>query len=180
MSVDAVVDQALTNMLGKIAPAAQQQQARESRVVNVPFVFGVPATPAVAGAHLPIRLGLNGPATVVSWSLAATIGGVVSGGSCTVDVRAGLFLGTAASICGGSPPSLAGVGEVDDFVPVGWTPSISDPVWLVASLTSVDGLLEVIALTLRLSVATDPLVSIVGDSAGDVVVDNSGNPLTWT
>lgn len=178
MSVDAVVDQALTNMLGKIAPAAQQQQTKDLRIVNVPMVVGARGVPLAGGEFVFLRLGLNGPATVLSWSLAATVAGVTFPGSVTVDVLVGLSLGLAASICGGSPPRLAGQSELNDQVPLLWSTSIPDPSSLAMRVTAVDGILEQVGLTLRVSVDTDPLVNVLTDSTGNVVVDNSGVPVT--
>lgn len=151
---------------------------RLMRVVDVPFVLGARGTPLQGGELVFVRLGLNGTATVLNWSMAATIAGRAASGSCTIDVLAGATLGTVSSICGGHPPRLAAQAELDEQPPTNWSSSLNDPIWLEAFVTSVDGVLELVGLTLRLAVGIDPTGNVVTDASGAAVFDNSGNLVT--
>lgn len=128
---------------------------RFGRVVDVVLVLGAEGTPLTTGMHVFLRMGLNGPATILSWSLGATVGGTPTAGALTVDLRAGATLATTATICGGAPPRLVGTAELVEQLPtVAWTTTLADPSWLMAVVTAVDGTLQVFGLTLR--VAVDP------------------------
>jgi hypothetical protein len=125
---------------------------RIGRVVDVVLVLGARGTPLVIGTHVFLRMGLNGPATILSWSMGATVGGTPTAGSLTVDLRADTSLGGLASICGGAPPNLAGSERTEVLPSATWTPVLPDPTWLMAVVTAADGVLEVVGLTLRVSV----------------------------
>jgi hypothetical protein len=126
---------------------------RLGRVVDVVFVLGGPGTPLTVGAHVFFRIGLNGPATILSWAMGATVVGVPTSGAITVDLLAGASLSSLASLCGGAPPALAGTVEQTEVLPTAaWTVALPDPSWLMASVTAADGVLEEVGLTLRVSV----------------------------
>jgi hypothetical protein len=122
------------------------------RIVDVPIVLGATGTPLAVGDHVFLRLGLGGPATVISWSLAATVGGVATASTVQLDVLVGATLATAASIVDSHPPALAAASEAHEQFPTGWTTSIPDPSWLRVSVTSADGTVELVGLTLRMQV----------------------------
>jgi hypothetical protein len=156
MSVESVLDGAFTELLGKVSRPQGAQQTQQ-RVVDIVFGFGARGTPLDGTEVAFLRLGLNGAATILSWSLAAMIGGIPAAGSVTVDVRAGDSLVTQASITAGTPPRLAAQVELNEQVPVGWSTSLTDPVTLLADVLAVDGVTEQIALTLRVAIAVDLL-----------------------
>lgn len=177
MSVESLLDGAFTELLGKV-PRSQQSQTATLRIVDIVFGFGTRGVPLDGTEVAFLRLGLNGPVTILSWSLAAMIGGIPSAGSVTVDVRAGLSLATQASITVGAPPQLVAQIELNEQVPLGWSTSLADPVTLLSDVLAVDGITEQIALTLRCSVGTDSLADVVTDENGDVVVDQNGDVVT--
>lgn len=127
------------------------------RVVDVPVVLGSRGTPLVVGAHIFFRLGLNGQATVLTWSMGATVAGLASARTVQLDVQVGATLATVTTICGGTftnRPHLTAQSELSDQLPSGWsTVAIADPSWLLVPVISVDGTLEVVSLTLRLGVS---------------------------
>jgi hypothetical protein len=178
VSVESVLDGAFTELLSKVPRGLQAQQTAQTRIVDVVFGFGARGAPLDGTEVGFLRLGLNGPATILSWSLAAMIGGIPAAGSVTVDVRAGGSLVTQSSITAGSPPQLTAQVERNDQVPVGWSTSLADPVTLLADVLAVDGVTEQIALTLRVAIGVDPLANVVTDQNGDVVVDQNGDVVT--
>jgi hypothetical protein len=127
-------------------------QAPPVRVVDVPLLMGASGFALVVDDHVFLRLGLNGPAQIVSWSLGATVAGVATASDCVIDVLAGATLATAATICGGNEPELNAQDELVEQPPTGWTTTLVDPSWLMAIVTSVDGTVEVASLTLRMVV----------------------------
>lgn len=125
-----------------------------ARIVDVPVVLGVRGTALAAGAHVFLRLGLNGQATVLTWSLAASVAGVSHSATVAVDVQTGTTLAGVATICSSGRPSLSAQAERSDIVPSGWsTVAIADPSWVYFSVLSPDGTVEVVSLTLRLAVS---------------------------
>lgn len=135
------------------AAALLGSQQTAPRVVDVPVVLGGPGAPLTVGAHVFFRLGLNGQATIMTWSLAVTVAGATVSGSVTVDVLVGATMSTLASICSTSLPALVAQAELADRPPgVGWTVTIPDPSWMMVKVTATNGTIEVVSLTLRLSV----------------------------
>jgi hypothetical protein len=126
--------------------------AAAQRTVDVVFVLGATGVPLVAGDHVFLRLGLNGTATILSWSLAATVAGTPTAGNVEVDVLVGATLAAAVTIVASAPPELTADVELNDQPPTGWTTTIADPSWVLVSVTSVDGTLEVVSLMLRVTV----------------------------
>ncbi|RPJ26591.1 MAG: hypothetical protein EHM35_14775 [Planctomycetaceae bacterium] len=156
-------DAAFTVLLGKaqgtLAPVgpvitpAPTPTTTTARVVDVAFVLGSMGAPVVVGDHSFIRLGLNAPATIVNWSLAGTVTGASVSGSVAVDLKAGSTLATVVSITGGSPPTLVAQAERREVAPTaGWNETLPDPTWLMASISTTGGTLQVVSLTLRLLV----------------------------
>jgi hypothetical protein len=178
VSVESLLDGAFTELLGKVPRPVQGQQTAQQRVVDIAFMLGGTGVPLDGTEMSVVRLGLNGSATVISWSMCAQIARSSAFASCAVDILAGPTMTSVASICAGAPPTLTNQSELDDVVPLLWS-SIPDPSWLVAATTSIDGLTETIAVTLRVSIASDPFASVVTDQNGDVVTDNNGDPVTW-
>lgn len=178
MSVDAVLDGAFTRLLSKVPRPVEEQQTAQQRVVDIAFMLGSTGAPLDGTEIAAVRLGLNGSASVISWSMCAQITRSSASASCTVDILAGPTMTSLASICAGAPPTLTSQSERDDVVPLLWS-SIPDPSWLVAVTTSIDGLVETVAVTLRVSIGSDPFASVVTDQSGDVVTDNNGDPVTW-
>jgi hypothetical protein len=126
---------------------------RLGRVVDVVFVLGAPGTPLTVGTHVFLRVGLNGPATILSWAMGATVAGAAASGAITVDLLTGASLSSLASICGGAPPAFVSTDEQTEVLPTAaWTVTLPDPSWLMASVTAADGVLEEVGLTLRVSV----------------------------
>lgn len=124
------------------------------RVVDIPVVLGARGSPLTVGTHVFFRLGLNGRASVVTWSLGATVAGIASARSVTLDVRVGTTLATVASICGTGLPALATQAELNDQSPAGWsTTVIADPSTVLITVTAADGVIEVAGLTLRVAVS---------------------------
>lgn len=126
------------------------------RVVDVPVVLGARGTPLTVGAQVFFRLGLNGQATVLTWSLGATVAGVASARTVQLDVLVGATLAAVATICGaaGNRPQLAAQSERSDQPPTGWTTvAVADPSWMLVTVTSADGTIEVAGLTLRVAVS---------------------------
>ena len=124
-----------------------------NRIVDLPFVIGTQGTALTTSQHLFVRLGLNGQATILTWSMAATVAGLPHSGSVTFDIQAGSTLATASSICGMTQPALASVIELNDQTPgTDWTITLSDAEWILVKPTTVDSVLEVVGLTLRLAV----------------------------
>jgi hypothetical protein len=159
--------------------AAAIANIRYTRVVNVPIVVGVSGTPVAIGDHVFVRLGLNGAATIRQFSIAATVAGAAHSGSCRLDVRAGSSLASVSSICGSNFPNLSSQAELSDQSPTGWVTTIADAAWLYVVVTSTDGVLEVVGLTLRMVIDADVGVAIVGTGAGDVLVDGAGNTMIF-
>lgn len=123
------------------------------RVVDVPVVLGAPGSPLTVGAHVLFRLGLNGETTILTWSLAGTIAGAGATSSMTLDILIGDTVATLASICAAALPALAAAAEASDQLPdPTWTVVIPDPSWVQVIVTATDGVVEVAALSLRLSV----------------------------
>lgn len=123
------------------------------RVVDVPLLLGAQGVALTASNHVFFRLGLNGQATILTWSLAGTVAGASHTGTVTLDILVGSTVATVASICGTSKPALSAVAELADQVPAAsWTVQISDPQWILVKPTAVDGTLEVVSLTLRCAV----------------------------
>lgn len=122
------------------------------RVVDVPFVIGTRGAVLAANDHAFLRLGLNAPATILSWSLAVTVAGASTSGTCVLDVLVGTTLTGATSICSSNRPSLTAQAERDDQPPTSWTTSIPDPRWIMVTVVSTDGTIEEAGLTLRMSV----------------------------
>lgn len=138
------VQQMINRALGNLrAPA---------RVVDVPLVIGSRGVVLAANDHVFLRLGLNGTATVLTWSLAGTVAGVSSARTCVIDVLTGVTLASVATICGGNRPALTAQAELADQPPTSWGVSIGDPIWLMAKVVSADGTLEEVSLTLRMAV----------------------------
>ncbi len=156
-----------------------QQANAGGRIVDVVFGLGGYGTPLLAGDHREFRLGLNGVATVLTWSLLATTAGIAQIGACSLDVLAGPTMASAISICAGNKPSLSGASEIDDQIPVQWTTSLADPITVVAQVVSTDGIIETVTLTLRVSVGGDSPVQPVNDNTSAPVTDNSGALVTW-
>lgn len=163
MSFETDFDSAFTILLGKAqgtisttpAPTpVTATPAATTRVVDVAFVIGGRGTALAANDHVFLRLGLNGPVTVVSWSLAGTISGSSAAGTITVDVLAGFSLSTVSSICTLNRPSLAAQAELTDQAPTNWSTTIQDGRWIMARVLSTGGTLEVVGLTLRCSVSS--------------------------
>lgn len=128
-----------------------------TRIVNVPFKFGSKGIVLVTNDPLYFRLSLGGAATILGWSMAATVAGVASNRTATVDVLTGATLATVASICGvaANRPHLIAQSELSDQVPSGWTANvIPDPYWLMANPTAVDGAVETVSLTLLVAVGS--------------------------
>jgi hypothetical protein len=126
------------------------------RVVNIPVVLGARGSALAAGAEIHFRLGLNGQATVLTWSLGATVAGVASARTVQLDVQVGATLAAVASICGAAAnrPQLATQAERSDQLPSGWSSvTINDPSWLLVTVVSVDGTIEIASLTLRVAVS---------------------------
>lgn len=135
--------------------AAQIAKLAAFRVVDVPVVLGARGAALVVGAHVFFRLGLNGKAYIQTWSLGATVAGVASNRSVTLDVQVGSTLATVASICGTNLPALATQSERADQPPTSWTLlTLADPTWVYVATTAVDGMIEVVSLTLRLAVSS--------------------------
>jgi hypothetical protein len=126
--------------------------AAAQRTVDVVFVLGATGVPLVAGDHVFLRLGLNGTATIINWSLAATVAGTPTSGNVQLAVEVGTTLATVASIVASAPPALTADIELNDQPPTTWTTAIADPSYVMVSVTSVDGTLEVVCLTLRVVV----------------------------
>lgn len=124
------------------------------RIVDIAITIGSQGVPVAPGDHQFLRLGLNGALTVLNWSLGATVAGVAHTGACRVDVQVGTTLAGVASICGGTgnQPQLSAQSERADQAPTGWTTQIADARWLVATVVTADGTLEVLGLTLRCSI----------------------------
>lgn len=142
------IDAHIRKLLGTV-PASQLT----NRVVDLAFVLGSSGTELAVGDHAFVRVGLDGPAHVMSWSLAATVGGTPTSSSVVVDVLVGATLATAASICGTAEPELTSDVELNDQPPTGWSSVvIPDPSWVKAVVESADGTVEVVGLTLRLQV----------------------------
>lgn len=131
---------------------AAGSSSSSGRIVDVPIVLGAKGTALAVGDHAFLRLGLGGPATIISWSLAGTVGGTATAGTVQLDVLVGTTLAGVASIVSTNPPALSAVSEVHEQAPTLWTTSIADPSWLMAKVTSTGGTLEVVGLTLRLQV----------------------------
>lgn len=147
-SILADVQGMILSAIGSIRPPA--------RVVDVPIVLGAKGTPLAANTHVFFRLGLNGQATVLTWSVAATVAGVASARTIQLDVQVGATLAAVASICGlaANRPHLTAQSELSDQLPTGWTSvTIADPSWVYVTVVSVDGTLEVVSLTLRVAVS---------------------------
>lgn len=125
-----------------------------TRVVDVAFVIGARGTALAVNDHAFLRLGLNGPVTVVSWSLAGTVGGSSASGTITVDVLTGLFFSGLSSICSANRPALTAQSERADQAPTNWGTTIQDGQWIMAKVLSTGGTLEVVSLTLRCAVAS--------------------------
>jgi hypothetical protein len=143
----------LTEVAGMIAAAIGSIRA-PVRVVDVPVVLGARGTALVVGAQVFFRLGLNGQANVLTWSLAGTVAGVAAARSVTVDVQTGTTLAAVASICGTNKPALVTQNERADQPPTSWTATaINDPMWVLVTATAVDGVIEVVSLTLRLGIS---------------------------
>lgn len=121
------------------------------RVVDIVLVIGARDVLLDVADHVFYRLGLNGQVNILSWSMAGTIAGASAAGTIRVDVQVGATLATVASICGGTgnQPTLTAVAELSDQAPTGWTTVITDPNWIMATVASTGGTLEVISLTLR-------------------------------
>lgn len=126
------------------------------RVVDIPIVLGARGSVLVVGTHVFLRLGLNGAAAVLTWSLGATVAGVASARSVQIDVQVGPTLLGLATMCGvaANRPQLIAQSERVDVVPTTWTSlAIPDPSWIYVTVMSVDGVIEVAGLTLRLAVS---------------------------
>ncbi len=168
----------LTAAEGMMAERFAAQQ-RHTRVVNVPLVLGARATPLQIGDHVFLRLGLNGAATILTWSIAATVGGVSQVGSCVLDVQAGSTLATTASICGTNRPTLAAAAELNDQPPTDWQVTIPDPSWVLVRVDSADGVLEVVGLTLRVIVGIDANALVVGTETEDIMTSTAGDTFVF-
>lgn len=163
MSFETDFDSAFTILLGKaqgtlsVVPTptpVTPTTTPTTRVVDVAFVIGARGTALAANDHAFLRLGLNGVATIVSWSLAGTISGASASGTITVDVLTGQFFSGLSSICASNRPALTAQTERTDQNPTGWTTTIQDGQWVMAKVFSTGGTLEVVGLTLRCSVAS--------------------------
>jgi hypothetical protein len=161
-----------------IAKTLPRDQPSRARVVDVPLILGGVGAALIGGEHVFLRLGLNGRARIINWSMGGTVAGTPHIGTCTVDLLNGGTMGTLASICGGSPPSLASELELFERPPDGWSTDLADPSWLFARVTVVDGVLEEVGVTLRVLVSPVPVTFFVGDGDGSLVVDDNGDPVT--
>lgn len=176
MSVESLLDGAFTELLSKVPRAGQGQDV--SRIVDVVFGFGTRGVPLDGTEVVFLRLGLNGAATVLSWSLGALTGGIPAPATCIVDVQAGETLASVASICGSGQPRLTAQVELNEQLPLGWSATLPDPVTVLAAVLIVDGVTEQLALSLRVAIGVDPLADVVIDTTGDVVVDQNGDVVT--
>jgi hypothetical protein len=160
----------MARRMGDLAPGV--------RIVDLVLPLGSRGAPLDGTEQTPaIRLGLNGTATILTWSLNSLIAGVPAAGSVTLDVLAGPSLATAASICGSNRPSLAAQVERNDQGPTSWSPTLLDPSTIMAVARAVDGVIEVATLTLRLAVGGAPASAfIVGDDSA-LITDDTGAPL---
>jgi hypothetical protein len=147
------------------------------RIVDVPFVLGGPGTPLAGGEHAQLRLSLNGQATVLTWSLAATVASTAYAASVTVDVLNGPTTSALVSLCPTTPPQLAAQIELTEQPPTGWSLGVADPSWLVARVRAVDGVVEVVHLTLRLAIGGAPTGAFITDDTGAIVTDDTGAPI---
>jgi hypothetical protein len=59
-----------------------QTGAAAGRIVNVVFGLGGLGVPLAVGEHREFRLGLNGVATILTWSVVATTAGIAQIGTC--------------------------------------------------------------------------------------------------
>jgi hypothetical protein len=162
MPYETDLDTAFTILLGKAvgigvptpvptpAPTPTPTATPTTRVVNIAFDLGVDDTPIATGTHLTFRLGLNGTARVLSWSLAGLIAGASTSGTAAVDVKVGTTVSGVTSICGGDEPELTSDTELTEQAVTGnWSPAIPDPRWVQARVISTSGTLERLLLTLR-------------------------------
>lgn len=127
-----------------------------ARVVNIPIVLGAKGAALTAGTNVDFRLGLNGQANVLTWSLSAKVAGAPSARTAQLDVQVGATLATVGSICGlaANRPQLAAQIERNDQLPTGWTTvTIADPSTILVTVISADGTVEVVSLTLRVAVS---------------------------
>lgn len=152
-SVD-LIDQRILSIANQLLNKRLDSLGRIARVVTVPIVLGVRGTALTIGAHVFFRQSLNGKATVLSWSLAATTAGLAHAGTVTLDVQTGATLAGCTSIAGSGQPTMAGVAELADQSPSGWTTStIADPSWVYVYVTAISGGLEVVSLTLQMAIS---------------------------
>lgn len=152
---------------------------RQVRVADVALAVGAPGSPLAVGDNVFLRLGLNGAATVLTFSLAATVAGAARSGTCVLDVLVGSTLAGAVSICGTNRPSLTAQAERPDLLPTSWVTTIPDPSWLLARVVSTDGVLEVVGLTLRVIVGLDSSVQVLGLASQDKLVNIAGDTLIF-
>lgn len=132
-----------------------QRPRRATRTINIPIQLGSPGLPLSVGSHIFFRLNLGGPAILSGWSLGATAAGIAVDGEVTLDIQVGTTLATVASIVGANLPELiiGNLGEVNEQ-PVGedWVTAIPAPSTILVTATIVDGIVEVVSLTLQVQV----------------------------
>lgn len=167
MSFETDFDSAFTILLGKATGVLTQtgvptptnttgspSDVATSRVVDVALLLGSSGSPLATTDAAFLRLGLGGTATVVSWSLAGLVSAVSTAGSVTLDVGFGSSISSINSMTGTGPPRLSSQFERTDVTPTGWTTLlIPDQRWLYVRPSTVDGVLQMVGLTLRVAVA---------------------------
>jgi len=167
VSYETDFDSAFSILLGKAVGAITQTSVpapgdtsgspanvATSRVVDVALLLGSSGSPLATTDAAFLRLGLGGTATVVSWSLAGLVSAVSTAGSVTLDVGFGSSMSSINSITGTGPPRLSSQFERTDVTPTGWTTLlIPDQRWLYVRPSFVDGVLQMVGLTLRVVVA---------------------------
>ena len=147
------IDAHIRRLLETLPVGGTTTVAAVVRVVNLAFLLGTPGTPLAVGDYAFVRLGLNGPAEVLSWSMAALVGDTPTASDVVVDVLTGATLATLSSITGTAEPELTADIELTEQPITGWgTTAIVDPSWVQAIVESADGTVEVVGLTLRLRV----------------------------
>lgn len=126
---------------------------RAFRVVDVVLIPIPNGSVLAVGDQVFFRLGLNGAATIIAWSMAGMVGGASAAGTITLDILVGATLATVTTICGTHKPALTAQAERADQAPAtDWTVQIPDPRWIVAKVTSTGGTLQAVSLTLRCGV----------------------------
>jgi hypothetical protein len=178
MSVDSLLDSALTTLLGKAIRDAEAEGAITPRTATINFSWGGGGQPLVLTNTDPILVEVPFPSKII-WAhlYAGDAAGQPAVVTASVEVRITQFSSFGGSLAlygSGTAPALTAASRADLDV-TNWQVNLLTGDALIARLTAFTGSADWIALVLLIRSVDDALITVV-DTSGDQFVDTSGNP----